>query len=100
MVDTFIISCAYKKVWRGESNVEYGGPMRAADRGTKRAPGVAGRGGGEGACPRCGQERLRRYPVNSEGGWFEVVKCQACLLSVKRERWSRLGPIQPLSDSL
>jgi len=54
----------------------------------------------EGTCPRCGEEDLRRYPVNSEGGWFQVVKCQRCLFSVSRERWNRLGPIQLLSDSL
>jgi vanillate/4-hydroxybenzoate decarboxylase subunit D len=54
----------------------------------------------EGTCPRCGEASLRRYPVNSEGGWFMVVKCQECLASVSRERWSRLGPIQLLSDSL
>jgi transcription elongation factor Elf1 len=54
----------------------------------------------EGTCPRCGDESLRRYPVNSEGGWFMVVKCQQCLLSVNRERWSRLGPIELLSDAL
>ncbi len=53
----------------------------------------------EGACPRCGGE-LRRYPVNSEGGWFDVVKCQNCLHSVSRVRGPRLGPIQLLSDQL
>lgn len=54
----------------------------------------------EGRCPRCGAEELRRYPVNSEGGWFDVVKCQRCLCSVSRERGPRLGPIQLLSDLL
>jgi vanillate/4-hydroxybenzoate decarboxylase subunit D len=54
----------------------------------------------EGSCPRCGAEELRSYPVNSEGGWFNVVKCQNCLLSVSRERGPRLGPIQLLSDLL
>ncbi len=52
----------------------------------------------EGSCPRCGAEALRRYPVNSEGGWFIVVKCQECLLSVNRERWNLLGPVQLLAD--
>ncbi|WP_409464910.1 hypothetical protein [Amycolatopsis sp. GA6-003] len=52
----------------------------------------------EGVCPRCRAAELSRYPVNSEGGWFEVVKCQACLFSVSRERGPRLGPIQLLSD--
>ena len=54
----------------------------------------------EGSCPRCGSSELRRYPVNSEGGWFDVVKCQDCLLSVERERGPRLGPIKLLSDTL
>jgi hypothetical protein len=54
----------------------------------------------DGACPRCGTAELRSYPVNSEGGWFDVVKCQACLFSVSREPGPRLGPIQLLSDLL
>jgi transposase-like protein len=54
----------------------------------------------EGNCPECGAESLARYPVLSEGGWFQVVKCQNCLHSVSRERWSRLGDIALLSDSL
>lgn len=54
----------------------------------------------EGSCPRCGHDELRSYPVNSEGGWFDVVKCQNCLHSVSRERGARLGPIQLLSDLL
>ncbi|HZZ50355.1 MAG TPA: hypothetical protein VFE65_25990 [Pseudonocardia sp.] len=55
----------------------------------------------EGSCPRCGVvDRLRRYPVNSEGGWFEVVKCQDCLHSVSRERWHLLGYLQLLSDTI
>ncbi|AHH17608.1 MULTISPECIES: hypothetical protein [Nocardia] len=53
----------------------------------------------DGACAHCGGE-LRRYPVNSEGGWFDVVKCQNCLRSVSRVRGPRLGPIQLLSDQL
>jgi hypothetical protein len=54
----------------------------------------------EGACPRCGASALKAYPVLSEGGWFRVVKCQACLHSVSRERWTRLGPIELLVDSV
>jgi vanillate/4-hydroxybenzoate decarboxylase subunit D len=54
----------------------------------------------EGACPRCGAEDLAKYPVNSEGGWFIVVKCQGCLHSVSRERWNLLGPITLLVDSV
>jgi hypothetical protein len=44
-----------------------------------------------GRCPECAASELRRYPVLSEGGWFVVVKCQACLGSVSREPWTRLG---------
>lgn len=54
----------------------------------------------DGTCPRCGAAELRRYPVNCEGGWFDVVKCQRCLCSVSREHGPRLGPIQLLSDLL
>ena len=54
----------------------------------------------EGSCPVCGHEELRRYPVNSEGGWFIVVKCQNCLHSVSREHWRLLGPLEMLSDSI
>lgn len=54
----------------------------------------------EGACPSCAQEALRRYPVLSDGGWFLVVKCQACLHSVSREPWNRLGTVVRLEDVL
>jgi hypothetical protein len=53
-----------------------------------------------GACPACGAEALRRYPVLSEGGWFMVTKCQECLSSVTRERWHRLGALSLLEDQL
>lgn len=54
----------------------------------------------EGICPQCASAELRRYPVNSEGGWFLVVKCQNCLHSVSRERWNLLGSLQLLSDTI
>jgi hypothetical protein len=54
----------------------------------------------EGACPSCGAERLAAYPVNSEGGWFDVVKCQECLHPVSRERGPLLGPLHLLVDQL
>ncbi len=54
----------------------------------------------DGACPRCAAAELRRYPVNSEGGWFEVVKCQSCLHSVSRERWHLFGSLQLLADTI
>lgn len=74
--------------------------IMSQDQKTTRQPLFLDREPVEGACPRCGAADLRRYPVNSEGGWFQVVKCQSCLFSVSRERWSRLGPIQLLSDLL
>jgi vanillate/4-hydroxybenzoate decarboxylase subunit D len=46
----------------------------------------------EGACSECGEERLMRYPVLSEGGWYDVVKCQSCLHSESREG-DPVGPI-------
>lgn len=54
----------------------------------------------EGSCPQCGATCLASYPVNSEGGWFLVVKCQQCLHSLSRSTWSRLGSIRLLSDTL
>jgi hypothetical protein len=49
-----------------------------------------------GACPECGAEELAEYPVVSEGGWWNVCKCQRCLASVSRERGPRLGSLVPL----
>jgi hypothetical protein len=54
----------------------------------------------EGVCPRCASSALRAYPVLSEGGWFQVVKCQHCLYSVSREPWHLLGPVQLTSAGL
>lgn len=52
----------------------------------------------EGKCPACGEATLQSYPVLSEGGWFDVVKCSNCLHSVSREPGPKLGPIELLSD--
>jgi hypothetical protein len=52
----------------------------------------------DGSCPECGATSLTRYPVLSEGGWFEVVKCGACLHSVERVPWHRLGWVSRLED--
>jgi hypothetical protein len=52
----------------------------------------------EGSCPACGASKLATYPVLSEGGWFEVVKCQACLHSLARRPWNRLGTVSRLED--
>ncbi|MFT3660986.1 MAG: hypothetical protein QM809_06205 [Gordonia sp. (in: high G+C Gram-positive bacteria)] len=54
----------------------------------------------DGACTRCGAARLESYPVLSEGGWFDVVKCAGCLYSVERTPGPRLGPIELLSDRI
>lgn len=54
----------------------------------------------EGDCPRCGEPGLRSYPVLSEGGWFQVVKCQRCLASVSRQPWTLLGPVRLTSAGL
>jgi vanillate/4-hydroxybenzoate decarboxylase subunit D len=50
----------------------------------------------EGACPECGAEELADYRVLSEGGWWDVRKCQGCLASVSRERAPRFGSYTPL----
>jgi len=47
-----------------------------------------------GDCPACGASALERYPVLANGGFFLVVKCQACLYSVSRLPWHRLGYVR------
>ncbi len=54
----------------------------------------------EGTCPECGESALEAYPVLSEGGWWNVTKCQSCLCSVSRERGPLLGGIQLLIDAV
>lgn len=54
----------------------------------------------DGECPECGASALAKYPVMSEGGWYDVVKCQECLFSVERERGPLLGPVQLYSSLL
>jgi vanillate/4-hydroxybenzoate decarboxylase subunit D len=51
-----------------------------------------------GVCPECGAQDLKKYPVLSENGWEIATKCQACLCSVERTKWNRLGPITPLGE--
>ncbi|MGR9089985.1 MAG: hypothetical protein ACU85U_05325 [Gammaproteobacteria bacterium] len=53
-----------------------------------------------GECTECGAENLMRYPVLSEGGWYIAVKCQQCLQSHSREKWTRLGHVSLLTDAL
>lgn len=50
----------------------------------------------DGACSECGQAALQRYRVLSEGGWFDVVKCGACLASVAREPGPLFGVYEPI----
>lgn len=54
----------------------------------------------QGGCPRCDAADLRAYPVLTDGGWFQAVKCQRCLFSVSREPWRLLGPVQLTSTGL
>jgi hypothetical protein len=52
-----------------------------------------------GECPECSEPRLDAYPVLSEGGWFNVVKCRACLHSVERVA-DPAGPTTILSTTI
>jgi len=54
----------------------------------------------DGPCPACGESRLQRYRVLSEGGWWNVVKCPACLHSVSREPGPLLGTLTQAIQSL
>lgn len=54
----------------------------------------------DGHCPECGAEALQAYPVLSEGGWFDVVKCADCLHSVERNPGPKLGIVELLSDRI
>ena len=49
-----------------------------------------------GACPECGAQQLAAYRVMSEGGWWNVVKCGACLCSVERLAGPLFGAFKPL----
>ena len=50
----------------------------------------------EGTCPECASANLAAYPVISEGGWWDVVKCQSCLASVARDPGPLFGVYTPL----
>lgn len=54
----------------------------------------------DGECPRCDAAALAAYPVLSEGGWFDVVKCGNCLASIERKPGPKLGAVQLLSDHI
>jgi hypothetical protein len=49
-----------------------------------------------GACGECGAEALAEYRVLSDGGWFDVRKCQRCLASASREPALPFGSYVPL----
>lgn len=53
-----------------------------------------------GKCPECGHESLAAYRVLSEGGWWDVVKCRDCLVSVERTRGPLLGVLSEAVQSL
>ena len=50
----------------------------------------------EGACPECGMAALAEYRVLSDGGWWDVQKCQECLTSVRRTPGPMFGSYVPL----
>jgi hypothetical protein len=50
----------------------------------------------DGSCPECGALALAEYRVLSDGGWFDVRKCQQCLASVTREPAPAYGSYVPL----
>jgi vanillate/4-hydroxybenzoate decarboxylase subunit D len=49
-----------------------------------------------GTCRDCGSTALADYRVLSEGGWWQVRKCQDCLSSVSREPAPPFGSYRPL----
>lgn len=50
----------------------------------------------DGTCPDCGAAELAEYRVLSDGGWWDVRKCQACLCSVSREPAPMFNSYVPL----
>jgi vanillate/4-hydroxybenzoate decarboxylase subunit D len=51
-------------------------------------------------CPECGSTDISEYPVFSEGGWWNVRKCQQCLCSLQRQPGPRFGSYEPLGPSI
>jgi hypothetical protein len=37
-------------------------------------------------CPECGNHNIAAYTVLTDGGWWDIVKCQDCLYSLDRKR--------------
>lgn len=54
----------------------------------------------DGQCLRCGSIELAAYRALSEGGWWNVLKCQSCLYSISRTPASALGSFVPLGSTL
>jgi hypothetical protein len=54
----------------------------------------------EGICPECGAAELAEYRVFSDGGWWDVCKCQRCLASLRRERGPLFGSLTPLGSDV
>ena len=50
----------------------------------------------QGTCPECGSDQLADYRVLSEGGWWDVRKCQTCLHSLSRVAAPPFGSYTPL----
>ena len=38
----------------------------------------------DGVCPECDSHDIKSYRVLTDGGWWDVVKCQDCLYSLDR----------------
>jgi hypothetical protein len=53
-----------------------------------------------GNCSGCGAEDLAAYRVLSEGGWWDVIKCRQCLISLERRPGPLLGALSEAIDSL
>jgi len=51
-------------------------------------------------CPECGGSDVRAYRVLSEGGWWQVEKCQDCLASLRRTPAPALGSYVPLGTTV
>jgi hypothetical protein len=54
----------------------------------------------EGQCPECGAAQLQKYRVLSEGGWWDVVKCSACLHSLERRPGPLFGVLTEATQAL
>lgn len=54
----------------------------------------------DGTCPECGGTDLKAYRVLSEGGWWQVSKCQDCLASIERSPAPALGSYVPLGTKV